>query len=695
MLILMAAANLVEAQPIRLLILMPDHYGANYFLDRDDFENFGWTVTTAGVTSTVTPCPDYAGPLGCPVIAVDVLVSEIQNIADYDILVVTSGSGGNNSCSNLINSPQALQLVRDAADSGMVVGAMCSGVRVLAAAGVINGIHVTSNLNDSAYCVSHGAIHVGICAPPVIDGNIVTTSIGDYYHHQNTEAVMRAFCENGKKKSTEKNATRLISDSMILDMQTLASDTIVITTYGDTLAEGGRSLCKTMDGGYLISGFTYSSGEGYSDALLMKVDAGGNQQWIRTIGGSLPDYANDAIETSDGNYLACGFTFSSGAGSADLLVFKTGPTGNVIWSRTYGGTGYDIGKSVCETFDGKYMVCGYTESFGNGIDDIYLIKLDTAGNILWQNTYGSAESDMGNHVIETTDSAYVIAGNAGNRIPFPGYGWWGDRNACLLKVDADGNLIYEKKYNQSNYQQWGNAVVETADHHFMIAGNNDLTSSELLNAYLIKASPDGSKEWARSYGESTYYDYGNAISASSDSSYLICGTTKSVSNGNDVYFLKVDKNGNKLSKKIIGEEGFDWGSALCSAEGKEILVGTTNSYGSGGYDIMLIELTDLSSPVRDLSGRKEQSSAILNCSPNPFSNSVSFRLFISGNGLATLSIADLCGRGIRTYPEIPPGDRILTWDGRDNSGIPVKQGIYFLVLQSKTGIQTQKIMLIR
>ena len=163
-------------------------------------------MTTAGVTNTVIPCQDYAGPLGCPTITVDTLVSQIQNIAGFDILVVTSGGGGTNACSNLINDPATLQMVRDAADSGLVVGALCSGVLVLAAAGVLNGIHVTSNITDSAYCVSHGAIHVGICAPPVIDGNIVTTSIGDYYHHQNTEAMMKTFCLN-KKKSQGKLMT--------------------------------------------------------------------------------------------------------------------------------------------------------------------------------------------------------------------------------------------------------------------------------------------------------------------------------------------------------------------------------------------------------------------------------------------------------------------------------------------------------
>jgi len=685
----------IEAQPTKVLILMPDKYGANYYLNRDDMENFGWEIKTAGVSSTVNPCQDYAGPLGCPAVTVDVLVSQIQNIKNYDILVISSGGGGNNSCANLINSPATLQLVRDAVDSGLIVGAMCSGVRVLAAAGVLSGIHVTSNLHDSVYCINAGAIHVGICAPPVIDGKIVTTSIGDYYHHQNTEALMRTFCANKKKLLSEKSFKGLLSNSTFLKIHKSASDTMEIITFGDTLAEGGRALYKTSDGGFLISGFTFSSGQGYSDALLLKINGDGNQQWIKTVGGPLPDYANSCLETSDGHYLVCGYTYSSGAGDADVLVFKTDTLGNMIWSKTFGGTGFETGKSICETSDGKYLVFGYTESYGNGIDDEYLLKLDTAGNLIWQKTFGNIESDMGNFVIESSDGDYILAGNAGNRTINLLLGWWGDRDASLRKVDTNGNLIWEKRYNFSTSQQWGNAVTETFDHDFMIAGNNDITNSELLNVYLIKSDSAGVKKWTRSFGEGTYYDYGNSISPTSDSCFLICGTTKSIPNGNDVYLIKVNKNGSLMEKQIIGEEGFDWGNAVISSGINYIVTGMTNSYGSVNYDILFIKIINDWPAIINSDNGQRQTTRILSCSPNPFSGILSVKLFISDNDPSRLEVTDLYGRIISNYRELVPGNQVLIWDGRDNSKKLVPSGMYFINLHSKSGIQTRKVIFIQ
>lgn len=696
MLYLIIAATLfaakTEAQTVRLLLLMPDKYGANYFLDRDDFENFGWEVTTAGVNATVTPCPDYAGPLGCPVISVDTLVSEIQDISGFDVLVVSSGSGGNNSCANLISNPATLQMISSAVDSGLIVGAMCSGVRVLAASGVLSGIHVTSNLRDSTYCTSRGAIHDGICGFPVVDGQIVTTSIGDYYHHQNTEAVMTAFCENMKKKKAVSGESGLVAASFIPEWQSGRYDTARIKTYGGPLADGGRSVCYTSDGGLLISGFTFSSGQGYSDAILLKTDADGNLQWSKTVGGLLPDYANSAVETNDRQFLICGYTYSSGAGSADVMVCKTNSSGNILWTKTYGGPGYEIGTSVMESADGKYLVCGRTESYGNGKDDVWLIKLDTAGNLIWQRTYGGVESEAGNGLTETTDGGYVIVGNAGNRTPNPGYGWWGDRDAWLIKTDTAGNPVWDHQYSYSIYQQWGNSVIETEDHHFLIAGSNDITGSELQDVYFIRADSAGGKKLAKSFGEGTFYDYGNAISAVTDHRFLICGTTKSITGGNDLYLLTINGNGALQSKQIIGGDGNDWGNAVTGSGGVITAAGITNSYGNGGYDILLAQVDDPFLHIIDTKRGENPSPVIAECAPNPFNAHVSLKITIPPADDGDLTITNQCGQLVKSFGELAAGDHHLTWNGRDNHDRPVPDGLYFVSIRSKAGMQVKKLV---
>jgi hypothetical protein len=229
----------------------------------------------------------------------------------------------------------------------------------------------------------------------------------------------------------------------------------------------------------------------------------------------------------------------------------------------------------------------------------------------------------------------------------------------------------------------------------MIAGNNDITNSELLDVYLIKTDSAGLKNWAKSYGEGTFYDYGNAISPTSDSCFLVCGTSKSIAHGDDVYFLKIDRNGNVMNKKTIGQEGFDWGNAVCTSGNDTVIAGLTNSYGNGKYDILFIRLTNSVSPGIGHDSLMEQSTRIINFSPNPFSNSVALHLFISGKDSPQLRITNLNGQVIRTFENPAPGDQIIIWDGKDDSNTRVGSGTYLINLRSETGVQTRKVIFIK
>jgi len=156
-------------------------------------------------------------------------------------------------------------------------------------------------------------------------------------------------------------------------------------TYGGALADFGKSVQQTSDGGFIIAGYTYSYGEGGYDAYLIKVDSKGNEKWSKTFGGSLGDYAHSVQQTSDGGYIIAGQTNSIGAGDYDMLLIKTDSHGNEEWEKTYGGAEIDYAYSLQQTSDG-YVLVGSTSSFG--IDhDVYLIKTDSLGNEEWQRTF--------------------------------------------------------------------------------------------------------------------------------------------------------------------------------------------------------------------------------------------------------------------------------------------------------------------
>jgi hypothetical protein len=183
-------------------------------------------------------------------------------------------------------------------------------------------------------------------------------------------------------------------------------------TFGGLSSDGARSVYRTMDGGYIITGWTYSQGPGFvGNTLLLKTDSLGNQQWSKAFGGTDADRGYSVQQTTDGGYIITGYTASIGAGLDDLLLIKTDSLGNEVWTKTFGGTGRDYGNSVQQTTDGGYIIAGYTLSYGAGGDDVWLVKTDLNGNEEWTKTYGGIYSDVGYSVEKTIDDGYIITGH--------------------------------------------------------------------------------------------------------------------------------------------------------------------------------------------------------------------------------------------------------------------------------------------
>jgi len=168
----------------------------------------------------------------------------------------------------------------------------------------------------------------------------------------------------------------------------LPSDTIPATSpspsfckaIGRPGAEMGNSLIQTSDGGYAIAGHTESFGAGDWDIYVVKLDANGNLQWTKTIGGESDDWGFSLIQTSDGGYAIAGITQSFGAREPDVYVVKLDATGNLQWTKTIGGPEHGRGLSLIQTSDGGYAIAGSTQSFGAGEWDIYVVKLDKNGD---------------------------------------------------------------------------------------------------------------------------------------------------------------------------------------------------------------------------------------------------------------------------------------------------------------------------
>jgi hypothetical protein len=313
-----------------------------------------------------------------------------------------------------------------------------------------------------------------------------------------------------------------------------SGDTLWTRTYGGAADDEGNSVIPTSDGGYLVAGFTNSLGAGSYDAYLIRTNSLGDTLWTRTYGGAQDDRANSVQPTPDSGYIFVGQTMSFGAYNYNVWLVKVNAGGDVVWSRAYGGSNDDKGNSVLATSDG-YVVVGFTASFGAGDYDVYLLRLTAAGDTLWTRTFGGAKSDQGFSVAPTADGGYVAAGYA-NSFTI------GNTLVYLIKVDAQGDRVWTRTYGFG--ANWAMSVQKTGDNGFILAGASNSSDAGGLGVYLIKTDAAGDTQWTCSYGGAGD-DRGFSVALTPDGGYAVAGSTNSYgAGGQDVYLIKTDAQGN-------------------------------------------------------------------------------------------------------------------------------------------------------
>jgi hypothetical protein len=348
--------------------------------------------------------------------------------------------------------------------------------------------------------------------------------------------------------------------------------------------DGGKSLIQTSDGGYAITGYTYSFGAGETDVYVVKLDANGNLQWTTTIGGPESEEGNSLIQTSDGGYAIAGYTISFGAGYTDVYVIKLDANGNLQWTKIIGGKKDDVGTSLVQTSDGGYAIAGATTSSGAGYADVYVIKLDANGNLQWTKTIGGPGDEIGFSLIQTSDGGYAITGYTSS------FGA-GKLDVYVVKLDADGNLRWTKTIGGSG-DEVGFSLIQTSDGGYAITGTTQSFGIGETDVYVVKLDTNGNLQWTKTIG-GPGDEVGFSLIQTSDGGYAIAGATTSSGAGEaDVYVVKLDANGNLQWTKTIGakNEKLINSSIIQTSDGSYVIAGTTRSFGAGGRDVYFIKL---------------------------------------------------------------------------------------------------------
>lgn len=318
--------------------------------------------------------------------------------------------------------------------------------------------------------------------------------------------------------------------------------------YGGTGDEVGGNIIQLSDGSYIFSARTNSNNgdvsgnHGQEDIWVVKLNTSGDIMWQKTFGGSLGDYLSEIKTTTDGGFILCGSTYSNdndvsgNHGGLDFWVVKINSVGDLIWQKTLGGTSNEEGNSIAQTIDLGYIITGYTQSNNgdvsnfNGIKDIWVVKLDSSGNIVWEKTLGGTNDENSFSVQQISDGSYVVCGYT-NSNDIDVTINQGNSDGWIVKLNNIGIIQWQKTAGGTD-SDWFFKVIESSDGSFIVAGRTQSNNGDIignhggLDGNIMKLNSSGDIQWQKSIGGSLD-DHLYSIEKTSDNGYILCGLSQS------------------------------------------------------------------------------------------------------------------------------------------------------------------------
>lgn len=300
--------------------------------------------------------------------------------------------------------------------------------------------------------------------------------------------------------------------------------------YGTADWEIATGIIETNDGGFAICGGW--NGLGTDSATLMKTDANGNVQWQQVFlvqpGRAL---CQDLVELSDGSIIVVGFCGTNAA--LDGFATKFSSNGTVLWQKTYGGTAGDELLAIAEVSGTGFVLAGKTDSYGNGMSDFWVVRIDPSGDTLWTRTIGTNLDEEGYDVVTTQDGGYAVYGNE-NFIT-------GD--AMLVKLNAAGAPQWTQLFDGgAGRTDLGHSLVETWDGGFALAGRKE-NPINYNHVWLIRTDASGTFMWDRIFPRDLFSN-GEDLVQTADLGFLITGYTGNQSGDpGNLYLIKTESSG--------------------------------------------------------------------------------------------------------------------------------------------------------
>jgi PKD repeat protein len=298
-----------------------------------------------------------------------------------------------------------------------------------------------------------------------------------------------------------------------------------------------------------------------------------SQNWERTYGGIDTEEGGSVVQTSDSGFIVAASSNSFGSGIFDFYLLKLDGLGDTIWTETYGGVNNDRCRSVIQTFDGGFIACGESNSFSNS-NDIYMVKTDVNGLIEWTKTIGDSNSESADAIVQTSDSGYCMAGIFGNI-------GTGTTRVLLVRTDVNGDTLWKKTFGR-DILNIGSSLQQTPDNGFIVSGASYDTAANVYDVFLIKTDSSGDTLWTK-YISTGGHAYAHSVILA-DSGYVIGGISKE-----NYLFLSIDLNGNVHLQKEYDKGGLDRCFSITQTPDKGYMMGGYSS-AFNNSDILVLKI---------------------------------------------------------------------------------------------------------
>lgn len=356
-------------------------------------------------------------------------------------------------------------------------------------------------------------------------------------------------------------------------------------TFGGAKRDEGRSIVAAHNGGYVIAANTESFGNGGSDIHIMKLDRLGHLDWRRNYGGVRDEKANDIIRTPDGGYFVLGSTQTYGRGEEDIWLLKLNSSGRKSWEKTYGDGQQEVGLRITALKDGNYAIVGLTQSKGNGKGDVWLLKIADDGGVIWEQTRGGSEWDVGMDVAEAEDGNWMVVGYSQSFNPNKVSDGW------VMKIEgAVGDSTFWTQTFGGGQTDLFTGIKASNDGNFVLTGNTKSFGNGAEDVWLLKLNTNGQKIWQKTVGGKGK-DLASNLLQTSSGNYTIVGQTSSAGAGaEDAWLVNLSADGSFLWKNELGGKGTDNATAIVETADKGyVMVGSTPS-DKGDLDIWVLHL---------------------------------------------------------------------------------------------------------